>query len=77
MDHRRRLSATELRPLYEHLAHVGVLLGQPVNLGPFGGLRIAIGARELLDADGDHRLARVFTALEEATARPRHPGARL
>jgi hypothetical protein len=68
MDQRRLLSTGELRPLYERLAHRGVLLGQPVSLGLFGGLRIAIGARELMDGKGDVGLARVFTALEEATA---------
>ncbi len=66
-DHQRLLSAAELRPLYEHLAHLGILLGQPVGLGPFGGLRIAIGARDLLDGAGDGGLASVFAALEEAT----------
>ena len=67
-DHRRLLSPKELRPLYERLARKGVLLGQPVSLGPFGGLRIAIGARELMDGNGDVGLARIFTALDEATA---------
>jgi hypothetical protein len=77
LDQRRRLSAAELRPFYEHLAGRAVLLGQPVNLGPFGGLRIAIGARDLLDGhgdggpgngcSGDGGLARIFAALEEAT----------
>jgi hypothetical protein len=67
MDRGRLLQPAELRPLYERLAHLGVLLGQPVELGPFGGLRIAIGARELLGGPGDNGLARVFAALEEAT----------
>jgi hypothetical protein len=67
MDRRRLLSAAELRPLYEGLTHAGVLLGQPVGLGPFGGLRIAIGARDLLEGHGDGGLAHVFAALEEAT----------
>jgi len=71
MDRRRLLSAAELRPLYEHLAHVGVLLGQPVGLGPFGGLRIAIGARDLLEGNGNGGLTHVVAALEEATA-PSH-----
>jgi hypothetical protein len=68
MDPGRKLSAAGLRPLYERLARNGVLLGQPVNLGSFGGLRIAIGARELLDGQGEGGLAEVFAALEEATA---------
>jgi hypothetical protein len=67
MDTRRLLSAAELRPLYEHLARNGVLLGQPVGLGPFGGMRLAIGARDLLRS-GEDGLARIFAALEEATA---------
>jgi hypothetical protein len=67
-DLRRRLPVAELRPLYEHLARKGVLLGQPVGLGSFGGLRLAIGARDLLDSSGDGGLARVFAALEETTA---------
>jgi hypothetical protein len=81
-DQRRLLSAAELRPFYEHLAARAVLLGQPVNLGPFGGLRIAIGARDLLDGhgdggpgtgysgtgySGDGGLAGIFAVLEEAT----------
>ena len=67
IDCRRLLSAAELRPLYEQLALGGVLLGQPVSLGSFGGLRLAIGARDLLSS-GDGGLARVFAALEEAAA---------
>jgi hypothetical protein len=63
------LSVAELRPLHERLARRGVLVGQPVALGPFGGLRIAIGARDLLPASGDGGLARVFAVLEEVTAR--------
>lgn len=68
VDPRRLLSAAGLRPLYERLARSDVLLGQPVALGSFGGLRIAIGARELRDGQGDDRLAAVFAALEAATA---------
>jgi uncharacterized membrane protein YjjP (DUF1212 family) len=34
-----------------------------VGLGPFGGLRIAIGARELIDGRGVAGLSRVFDAL--------------
>lgn len=67
VDRHRLLSATGLRPLYEQLARRGVLLGQPVGLGSFGGLRLAIGARDLLDGSGDNGLVRIFEALEEAT----------
>ena len=67
-DERRLLSAPALRPLYEKLAGDGVLLGQPVGLGQFGGLRIAVGARDLLaGAPRDGGLPRLFSALEEAT----------
>jgi hypothetical protein len=59
----RLLPAAELRPIYLRLAKEGVLLGQPVGLGPFGGLRIAIGARELIDGQGVAGLSRVFDAL--------------
>ena len=69
LDRRRLLSAAELRPLYEDLARRGVLLGQPVGLGSFGGLRLAFGAVDLLDnSQGDSRTDRIFTALEAATA---------
>jgi hypothetical protein len=74
IDRQRLLSTAKLRPFYEWLARRGVLLGQPVSLGRFGGLRIAIGARDLLDGQGDTKLARVFTALQEATASPRPRG---
>jgi hypothetical protein len=63
---RRLLSVAGLRPLYEQLARLGVLLGQPVGLGSFGGLRLALGARDLLRS-GEDDLARVFAALEDVT----------
>jgi hypothetical protein len=66
-DPRRKLTAAELRPLYARLARDGVLLGQPVGLGAFGGLRIAVGARDLLPgAPADGGLPRLFAALREA-----------
>jgi len=52
-DRRRFLTADGLRPMYRGLAGEGVLLGQPVNLGPFGGLRLAFGARDLTAAAAD------------------------
>jgi hypothetical protein len=64
----RMLTMAELRPLHERLARRGVLVGQPVALGSFGGLRIAIGARDLLAGSGDGGLAQMFAALEEVTA---------
>jgi len=41
------MTADELRPVYQDLAHDGVLVGQPVSLGRSGGLRVAVGARDL------------------------------
>jgi hypothetical protein len=69
-DRARLLSVAELRPLYEWCASHGVLLGQPVSLGLFGGLRVAIGARNLLDKSGDGGLARVFAVLERVVSPP-------
>ena len=79
-DRGRLLSATELRPLHERLARGGILLGQPVGLGRFGGLRIAMGARDLLEGPQEPAkppgiakplaspgLAGLFAALEAAT----------
>ena len=63
----RLMSEAELRPLHERLARLGVLLGQPVSLGTFGGLRLAIGAANLLDGPGNNGLTRVFAALEDVT----------
>ena len=63
----RRLTAAALRPLYQRLARAGVLLGQPVALGAFGGLRIAVGARDVSGAASDD-LPRLFDTLAEATA---------
>jgi hypothetical protein len=48
-ERRRLLTAKALRPIYEELAGRGILLGQPVDLGLFGGLRIAIGARDVVE----------------------------
>ena len=65
-----RLSATALRPLYQRLARAGVLLGQPVDLGPFGGLRIALGARDLVERPHDGGWSRLSSVLETALAAP-------
>ena len=68
-DRRRLLTAAALRPLYERLAREGILLGQPVDLGRFGGLRIAIGARDIgAGALADDGLQRLFSFLGHATA---------
>jgi hypothetical protein len=66
----RLLSATELRPLHQRLARQGILLGQPVDLGAFGGLRIAVGARDLVEAGDPARFPRLFDALAAETAVP-------
>jgi hypothetical protein len=67
-DRHRLLPVADLRPLYQRLASEGLLLGQPVGLGRFGGLRIAVGARDLLpDAAADGGLPSLFAALEHVT----------
>ena len=47
-DPSRWLTEGELRPLHSRLARHGVLVGQPVNLGPHGALRVAISARDVV-----------------------------
>ena len=74
MDPDRLLPAAELRLIHERLAHRGVLLGQPVNLGRFGGLRIAISARDMPEGQGDDELERIFAGLGEMTLPPRRIG---
>jgi hypothetical protein len=69
-DPARLLSATELGPLYRRLGRCGVLLGQPVSLGAFGGLRIAVGARDLVEPADADRFDRLFAALAEVLAKP-------
>jgi hypothetical protein len=59
-----------LRLLYDHLARDSILLGQPVDLGSFGGLRIAIGARDLLDGAAPGGLDLVLDALVDTTVSP-------
>lgn len=41
------MTVDELRALCQDLARLGVLVGQPVSLGKSGGLRVAIGARDM------------------------------
>ncbi len=65
-DAQRLLTPEELRPIYETLAADGVFVGQPVTIGAFGALRIAIGARELLDPTTEHDIPRLFAALDAA-----------
>ena len=69
MDRRReagQLSIEEMRPVYEGLAGAGVLLGQPVSLGRSGGLRVAIGARDLSHDQVGAKLDRLVCALGDA-----------
>lgn len=64
-DPSRRRTADQLRALHRGLAGRGVLVGQPVDLGPFGGLRLAVGAR---DAAGfGDRLDRFAAAFRQAS----------
>lgn len=74
IDRTRLLSTAELRPIYEQLAGLRVLLGQPVSLGSFGGLRVAIGAQDLLDQGGDGRLAGAFATLARVVSPLDHIG---
>jgi hypothetical protein len=67
-DPQRLLSMAELRPLNERLARQGVLVGQPVGLGAFGGLRIAVGARDLVEGGEVGRFGRLFDALAAVVA---------
>jgi len=69
-DRKRLLTMAGLQPLHRRLVRDGVLLGQPVSLGRFGGLRLAIGARNLLDGSWVCGLDRAFGALAEAAATP-------
>jgi hypothetical protein len=65
-DRQRLLSSDELRPIYSKLARRGILLGQPVGSERFGGLRIAVGARDLLpDTRADGGLPGLFAALKD------------
>jgi hypothetical protein len=70
-DRGRLLSVAELKPIHERLARGGVLLGQPIGLGAFGGLRVAIGARDVVQeaAGGFDRLLEAIRTLrcERAT----------
>jgi hypothetical protein len=70
-DRRQFLTADALRPLYRGLATQGVLLGQPVNLGPFGGLRLAFGARDVTAATERH-LPHAFDVLRRAIVSVAH-----
>jgi hypothetical protein len=57
------LTASDLRPVYRGLADQGVLVGQPVDLGPFGALRVAIGMHDVLRGSVNaslHRLAEAW-----------------
>lgn len=55
-------SAGELRPLYRALHDQGVLVGQPVDVGPFGCLRLAIGLRDVVRGSVEASLRRLADA---------------
>lgn len=56
------LGADDLRVIYRGLADQGVLVGQPVDLGPFGGLRVAIGMRDVVRGSIETSLRRLTEA---------------
>ena len=56
------MTTAELRPIYRALAGQGVLVGQPVDLGPFGGLRVAVGMRDVARGSITGSLARLADA---------------
>jgi hypothetical protein len=64
------LSVGDLKPIHERLARGGVLLGQPVSLGAFGGLRVAIGARDVVHppVDAADRLLEAIRGLGHEAA---------
>jgi hypothetical protein len=67
------LSVKHLRPIYEGLARRGIMLGQPVDLGGFGGLRIAFGARDVIEEMpvGQDRLLDAIRVLGHGIVAPR------
>lgn len=61
------LNAAALRPLHRAMALRGVLLGQPVAISPHcAALRLAIGARDLIDPPSSAALDHAFAALAAA-----------
>ena len=60
------LSVAQLRQIYRGLADQAVLVGQPVDLGPFGGLRVAIGMRDIVRGSSEASLQRLAGAWPRA-----------
>jgi hypothetical protein len=63
------LSAGQLRPLHRLLADSGVLLGQPVDIGPFGVLRLAFGRSHASNTSLHQDLARIAAELTALLAK--------
>jgi hypothetical protein len=66
------LSAGRLRRFHGALADRGVLLGQPVDVGPFGVLRLAFGMRDRVGDGWMHDLERTAGELGELLSDVRH-----
>jgi hypothetical protein len=64
------LTAEQLRAVHSVLACRGILLGQPVNVGPFGVLRLAIGLRDRQSDKLANGLDAVVGALTDILAQP-------
>jgi hypothetical protein len=62
-DRKRRLPVDELCLVHKALAGRGVLVGQPVSLGDFGGLRLAISRCDISRGSIQAELARLRDAL--------------
>ncbi len=56
------LGITDLRVIYRGLADQKVLVGQPVDLGPFAGLRVAVGMRDVASGSIEPSLRRLAEA---------------
>lgn len=56
------LGITDLRVIYRGLADQEVLVGQPVDLGPFAGLRVAVGMRDVASGSIEPSLRRLAEA---------------
>jgi hypothetical protein len=56
------MTVDELRPLHRALAGQGVLVGQPVDLGPFGGLRVALALSDVMRGSIEAGLSRFANA---------------
>ncbi len=64
------LTATQLQAIHRALAGRGVLLGQPVDVGPFGVLRLAFGLRDQANEHLATDLDRVVAVLDDVLKDP-------